>query len=53
MEQTLEDRPGLSRWLDELKERPKLREGRGRFEEARIKPQENPEIHKVVFGQAG
>jgi GST-like protein len=53
MEQTLEDRPGLSRWLDELKERPKLREGRGRFEEARIKPQENPEIHKVVFGQTG
>jgi GST-like protein len=53
MEQTLDDRPGLSRWLDELKERPKLREGRGRFEEARIKPQENPEIHKVVFGQAG
>ena len=53
MEQTLDDRPGLSRWLDELKERPRLRQGRGRFEEARIKPQENPDIHKVVFGQTG
>lgn len=53
LEQSLDDRPALARWLEELKGRPKLRKGRGRFEDARIKPQENPQIHKVVFGQTG
>ena len=53
LEQSLDDRPGLARWLEELKERPQLRQGRAQFEEARVKPQENPSIHKVVFGQKG
>jgi GST-like protein len=53
LEQSLDERPGLARWLQELKERPKLREGRARFEEARVKPQEDTSIHKVVFGQKG
>ena len=53
LEQSLDDRPGLARWLEELKERPLLRQGRAQFEEARVKPQENPSIHKVVFGQKG
>ena len=53
LEQSLDDRPGLARWLEELKQRPKLREGRARFEEARVKPQEDTSIHKVVFGQKG
>jgi GST-like protein len=53
LEQSLDDRPGLARWLAELKERPLLRQGRAQFEEARVKPQENPSIHKVVFGQKG
>jgi GST-like protein len=53
LEQSLDERPGLARWLEELKQRPQLREGRAQFDEARIKPQENPEIHKVVFGQKG
>ena len=53
LEQSLDERPGLARWLEELKERPKLREGRAQCEEARVKPQENPAIHKVVFGQKG
>jgi GST-like protein len=53
MEQSLDGRQSLSRWLDELKERPALRLGRAQFEEARVKPQENPSIHKVVFGQKG
>jgi GST-like protein len=52
MEQTLDDRPALKAWLAELKERPLLRKGRALFEEARIKPQENPTMHKVVFGQS-
>jgi len=53
LEQSLDERPGLARWLEELKERPQLRQGRAQFEEARVKPQENPSIHKVVFGQKG
>ena len=51
LEQSLDDRPGLARWLEELKERPQLREGRAQFEEARIKPQEDTSIHKIIFGQ--
>lgn len=51
MEQSLDDRPGLTRWLEELKNRPRLRQGRAQFEERRIKPQDDPSIHKVVFGQ--
>ena len=53
MEQSLDQRRGLSRWLAELKERPALRRGRARYEEARVKPQENLSIHTVVFGQKG
>ena len=53
LEQSLDDRPGLARWLEELKERPQLRQGRAQFEEARVKPQEDTSIHKIVFGQKG
>lgn len=53
LEQSLDDRPGLARWLEELKERPRLREGRAQFEESRVKPQEETSIHKVIFGQKG
>ncbi len=53
LEQSLDDRPGLTRWMEELKNRPLLRKGRAQFEEARIKPQEDQSIHQLVFGQKG
>ena len=37
-------------WQRALK---KLRKGRAQFEEARVKPQEDTSIHKIVFGQKG
>lgn len=51
MEQSLEERPALKRWLEELKARPRLRQGRAQFEDLRIRPQDDPSIHKVAFGQ--
>lgn len=53
MDQTLDDKPHLARWLETLKERPALRKGRGLHEELRVKPQEDTSIHKVLFGQKG
>jgi len=53
MEQTLDDKPNLQRWLEALKARPLLRKGRGLHEKARIKPQDDPSTHKVLFGSKG
>lgn len=50
MEQTLDDKPNLQRWLELLKARPLLRKGRSLHEKARIKPQEDPSTHSVLFG---
>lgn len=51
MEQDLDDKPNLARWLGELKERPALRRGRALNEGDRVKPQDDVSIHKVLFGQ--
>lgn len=53
MEQEIEHRKGLSRWLEELKQRPQVRAGRGLYADAKVKPQDNKDIHKIAFGQTG
>jgi GSH-dependent disulfide-bond oxidoreductase len=53
MEQEVESRPGLLRWLQELKARPQVRKARALHDDLRIKPQEDKSIHKLAFGQNG
>lgn len=49
MDQSLDDKPNLKRWLDELKSRPALRRGRALHEKARVRPQDDPSTHKTLF----
>jgi len=51
MEQSLDDKPHLARWLNTLKQRPALRRGRALNDADRIKPQEDREIYTLLFGQ--
>ena len=52
-QQTLEDKPHFSRWLDTMAARPGVQKGRALFAEKRKTPQANPDSHKVLFGQNG
>lgn len=52
-QQVLDDKPHLSRWLDTMADRPGVQRGRALFAEKRKTPQENPDSHKILFGQKG
>jgi len=52
-QQRLEDKPHFARWLDLMSARPGVQLGRALFAEKRKTPQDNPDAHKVLFGQKG
>ncbi len=52
-QQTLDDKPNLKRWLDQLAARPGVQKGRAVAAEKRAKLQDNKDAQKVLFGQKG
>jgi len=52
-QQTLDDKPNLKRWLDELAARPAVQTGRALASEQRNNAALNQSTHKVLFGQKG
>jgi GST-like protein len=52
-EQTLDDKPNLKRWLDEIATRPAVQAGRALAAEKRKNIQDSKQAQKVLFGQKG
>ncbi|MGI9394405.1 MAG: glutathione S-transferase family protein, partial [Boseongicola sp.] len=55
-EQTIDDKPNLARWLDEVWARPAVKRGKAVGEDLRDRPQteeERAEANKILFGQKG
>ena len=52
-EQTLDDKPHLKRWLDEVGARPAVQKGRALAADKRKNLQDSKKAQKVLFGQKG
>ena len=52
-QQTLDDKPNLKRWLDELSARPAVQKGRALSADQRTQGGQDKEAQKVLFGQKG
>lgn len=52
-EQTLDDKPHMKRWLEEVGARPAVQKGRGLAAELRSSAAEDREAQKILFGQKG
>lgn len=52
-QQTLDDKPNLKRWLDELAARPAVQKGRALAADKRSSAPRDKESQKILFGQKG
>ncbi|MBR9652836.1 glutathione S-transferase N-terminal domain-containing protein [Thalassovita aquimarina] len=52
-EQTLDDKPNMKRWLDQLGNRTGVQKGRAVAADKRARLQDNKDAQKVLFGQKG
>ncbi len=52
-QQTLEDKPHMKRWLDQVYARPAVQKGRALAKDLRGNLQDNKNAQKVLFGQKG
>ncbi|MEM8851790.1 MAG: glutathione S-transferase N-terminal domain-containing protein [Pseudomonadota bacterium] len=52
-QQTLDDKPNLARWLDEVGARPGVIAGRAVAAELRREPKRDPQMQEAMFGQKG
>lgn len=52
-QQTIDDKPNLKRWLDEVAARPAVQKGRAVAVEMRSNLQDSKKAQKVLFGQKG